>query len=270
MRWLRLAWRLPRLVAVLLLGVLFSLLLALVEPLWRGDRLALRLHLTRRFHAALAAALPFRVTLIGEIPREPRLWVGNHVSWTDIPLLGRLLPLAFLAKAEVRGWPLLGWLAEQGGTLFIRRGGGDSAKIAEQLAERLGRPGALALFPEGTSTDGTQVRTFHGRLLGSATQAGVPLQPVAIRYLRGGRIDPLAPFIGDDELPGHLLRLLGAEVAEVQIHLLPPIDSRGRSRDDLARLSQQAVAEALGLRVPPSPPAPLPSRERGDGACRPA
>ena len=126
------------------------------------------------------------------------------------------------------------------------------------------------LFPEGTSTDGTQVRTFHGRLLGSATQAGVPLQPVAIRYLRGGRIDPLAPFIGDDELPGHLLRLLGAEVAEVQIHLLPPIDSRGRSRDDLARLSQQAVAEALGLRVPPSPPAPLPSRERGDGACRPA
>ena len=170
----------------------------------------------------------------------------------------------------MRGWPLLGWLAEQGGTLFIRRGIGDGAKVAEQLAERLGRPGALALFPEGTSTDGTQVRTFHGRLLGSATLAGVPRQPVAIRYLRGGRIDPLAPFIGDDELPGHLLRLLGAEVAEVQIHLLPPIDSRGRSRDDLARLSQQAVAEAWGLRVPPSPPAPLPSRERGDGACRPA
>ena len=73
---------------------------------------------------------------------------------------------------------------------------------------------------------------------------------MAIRYLRGGRIDPLAPFIGDDELPGHLLRLLGAEVAEVRIHLLPPIDSRGRSRDELARLSRQAVAQALGLAEP--------------------
>ena len=247
MKRLRFGVRALRLAGVLLYGVALTAMLGLLGLFWRGDRLALRLRLTRRFHAALAAALPFRVTLLGEVPCEPRLWVGNHVSWTDIPLLGQLLPLAFLAKAEVRSWPLLGWLAQQGGTLFIRRGHGDSAKIAEQLAERLGRPGALALFPEGTSTDGTQVRTFHGRLLGSASQAGVPLQPVAIRYLRDGRIDPLAPFIGDDGLPSHLRRLLGAEVAEVQIHLLEPIDSLGRSRSELARLSQQAVAEALGL-----------------------
>ena len=138
MKRLRFGVRALRLAGVLLYGVALTAMLGLLGLFWRGDRLALRLRLTRRFHAALAAALPFRVTLLGEVPCEPRLWVGNHVSWTDIPLLGQLLPLAFLAKAEVRGWPLLGWLAEQGGTLFIRRGGGDSAKIAEQLAERAG------------------------------------------------------------------------------------------------------------------------------------
>ena len=257
MKGLRLVGRSLRLLAVLVHGVLLALLLALVERLWRGDRLALRLRLTRRFHAALAAALPFRVTVIGEIPLEPRLWVGNHVSWTDIPLLGQLLPLAFLSKVEVRGWPVLGWLAAQGGTLFIRRGGGDSARVAEQLAERLRRPSALALFPEGTSTDGTHVRPFHGRLLGSATQAGVPLQPVAIRYLRDGRTDPITPFIGDDDLASHLRRLLSADRAEVEIHLLPPIDSRGKSRGELALLSWQAVAvaAALGLAEPAVPAA---------------
>lgn len=246
-RRLRLAGRLARLAGVLLYGALLAALAGLLRPLWRGDHSAARLRLTQHFHAALAAALPFRVRVIGEVSREPRLWVANHVSWTDIPLLGQLLPLAFLSKAEVRGWPLLGWLAGQGGTLFIRRGAGDGARVAAAIAERLRGPGALALFPEGTSTDGARVCPFHGRLLGSATAAGVPVQPVAIRYRRGGRRDPIAPFIGDDDLPGHLLRLLGAERAEVEIHLLAPIDSRGRSRDELARLSRQAVAEALGL-----------------------
>lgn len=247
MRRLRLGLRALRLAGVLAYGALLALGVGLLQPLWRGDRLALRLQVTQHFHATLAAALPFRVRVLGEVPREPCLWVANHVSWTDIPLLGQWRPLAFLAKAEVRGWPLLGWLAEQGGTLFIRRGNGDGARVAAQLAERLAHPSALALFPEGTSTDGRQVRAFHGRLLGSATEAGVPLQPVAIRYQRAGEIDTVAPFIGDDDLLAHLRRLLAADVSEVEIHLLAPIDSQGKSRDELARLSQRAVAEALGL-----------------------
>lgn len=247
MKQLRLGLRALRLAAVLLYGALLALGVGLLQPQWRGDRLALRLRVTQHFHATLAAALPFRVRVLGEVSREPRLWVANHVSWTDIPLLGQLLPLAFLSKAEVRGWPLLGWLAEQGGTLFIRRGAGDGARVSALLAERLAQPGALALFPEGTSSDGARVRAFHGRLLGSATQAGVPLQPVAIRYRRDGAVDPVAPFIGDDDLLAHLRRLLSADRAEVEIHLLSPIDSRGKGRDELARLSRQAVTQALGL-----------------------
>ncbi|MBF3247173.1 1-acyl-sn-glycerol-3-phosphate acyltransferase, partial [Pseudomonas aeruginosa] len=113
----------------------------------------------------LCAALPFEVRVSGEAPRQPMLWVANHVSWTDIPLLGALAPLTFLSKAEVRAWPLAGWLAEKAGTLFIRRGSGDSRLINQRLAEQLHRGRNLLIFPEGTTTNGESLRTFHGRLM---------------------------------------------------------------------------------------------------------
>src|SRR5690606_24234091 len=186
---LRYPGRLLRLLLVIALGALLAGAVALLSRLGIGPRPARRQRLTRWCHGRLAGALPFRIRVHGELPDTPMLWVGNHVSWTDIPLLGQLAPLAFLAKAEVRQWPLAGWLALHGGTLFIRRGAGDSGRVAEQLAERLRQPGSVMLFPEGTSTDGTAVRIFHGRLLSGAIDAGVAIQPVAIRYQRQGEPD---------------------------------------------------------------------------------
>ncbi|MDG9928682.1 MULTISPECIES: lysophospholipid acyltransferase family protein [unclassified Pseudomonas] len=239
--WLRLA----RLAAVLLLGLALACGVTLVERLWRGDLMGLRQRLTAWFLRRLSGTLPFEVEVQGELPRGPHLWVGNHVSWTDIPLLGQLLPISFLSKAEVRTWPLAGWLAHKAGTLFIRRGSGDSALLARQLHRHLGAGLQLLIFPEGTTTDGLQVRTFHGRLLTGAIEAGVPLQPVAIRYLRDGEPDLVAPFIGDDDLPSHLLRLFASDRARVQIQLLAPIPSAGQERNALARQAQRAVQAAL-------------------------
>lgn len=245
MKKLRLYLRLARLGAVLLLGMCLASGVALVERLHRGELMALRQRLTCWFMRRLSGALPFRLQLQGELPREPMLWVSNHVSWTDIPLLGQLLPLSFLSKAEVRTWPLAGWLAHKAGTLFLRRGSGDSALLAHQLHRHLSAGRQLLIFPEGTTTDGQQVRTFHGRLLTSAIEAGVPLQPVAIRYLRAGESDQLAPFIGDDDLLSHLLRLFASDCATVQIQLLAPIPSQGMERNALARQAQRAVQVAL-------------------------
>lgn len=239
--WLRLA----RLAAVLLLGLALACGVTLVERLRRGDLMGLRQRLTAWFLRRLSGALPFEVEVQGELPRGPHLWIGNHVSWTDIPLLGQLLPISFLSKAEVRTWPLAGWLAHKAGTLFIRRGSGDSALLARQLHRHLGAGRQLLIFPEGTTTDGLQVRTFHGRLLTGAIEAGVPLQPVAIRYLRDGEPDLVAPFIGDDDLPSHLLRLFASDRARVQIQLLAPIPSAGQERNALARQAQRAVQAAL-------------------------
>ena len=242
---LRLYLRLIRLVAVLLLGMLLSSGVALAERLRRGDLMGLRQRLTAWFMRRLSFALPFEVEVLGELPHGPHLWLSNHVSWTDIPLLGQLLPLSFLSKAEVRTWPLAGWLAHKAGTLFIRRGSGDSALLARQLRRHLSAGRQLLIFPEGTTTDGRQVRTFHGRLLTCAIDTGTPLQPVAIRYLRDGETDLVAPFIGDDDLPSHLLRLFASDRGKVQIQLLAPIASAGQERNVLARQAQSAVQLAL-------------------------
>jgi 1-acyl-sn-glycerol-3-phosphate acyltransferase len=167
------------------------------------------------------------------------------VSWTDIPLLGMLAPLSFLSKAEVRTWPIAGWLALKAGTLFIRRGSGDSRLLQKQMCNHLQQDTDLLIFPEGTTTDGRALRTFHGRLLSSAIEAGVMLQPVAIKYTRDGKADPIAPFIGDDDLLSHLKRLFANEQGDVHIQLLTPIATAGQERAALAFQAQQAVQMAL-------------------------
>lgn len=243
---LRLYGRLARLLATVGLGLLVATTMTLVERLHLRNESLIRQRLTRWFLARLSGALPFRIEVLGSLPQRPMLWISNHISWTDIPLLGMLAPLSFLSKAEVRTWPIAGWLAKKAGTLFIRRGSGDSALLGQQLRDHLGHQRSLLIFPEGTTTDGRQLRTFHGRLLSSAIETGTPLQPVAIRYVRENQVDvEIAPFIGDDDLVSHLLRLLSSDVASVRIHLLEPIETAGASRNVLARQAHRAIGVAL-------------------------
>lgn len=242
---LRVLARLIRLLLVLAQGMLMASIIALGERLGFKAPIERRQRWTCLFMKRLVAALPFDVKVVGELPQRPMLWVSNHVSWTDIPLLGMLTPLSFLSKAEVRHWPVAGWLAEKAGTLFIRRGSGDSRLINQRLAEQLHRGRNLLIFPEGTTTNGESLRTFHGRLMASALEAGVAVQPVAISYRRDGVPDAQAPFIGDDDLLSHLGRLLRGERGSVHIQLLEPIPSQGLDRAELARQAQQAVRLAL-------------------------
>ena len=152
----------------------------------------------------------------------------------------------FLSKAEVRHWPIIGWLAAAAGTCFIQRGKSVTDSL-QQLTEVLQQGRSLVVFAEGTTTAGDRVRNFHGRLLGSAIDAGVPVQPVAVAYRLNSEIDSVAPFIDDDEFSQHLLRLLGADTIDVHLHFLPPLNSREHNRNQLARLAQSAVSQALGL-----------------------
>ncbi|WNW11649.1 1-acyl-sn-glycerol-3-phosphate acyltransferase [Pseudomonas sp. DTU_2021_1001937_2_SI_NGA_ILE_001] len=256
---LRSVLRVARVLLVIVAGLALGSLVATLERLRLGGSIGLRQRCSRWFMARLSNALPFRVTVHGELPREPMLWVCNHVSWTDIPLLGQLTPLSFLSKAEVRTWPIAGWLAHKAGTLFIRRGAGDSRLVQRQMGNLLQQGRALLIFPEGTTTDGRALRTFHGRLLSSAIDAGVALQPVAIEYRRAGAPDSIAPFIGDDDLLSHIRRLFAHEQGEVHIHLLAPIASSGKERAALAFEAQAAVQQALFGALPESPAVPEPA-----------
>ncbi|MFC5699194.1 lysophospholipid acyltransferase family protein [Pseudomonas sp. GCM10022186] len=245
MKSLRFHARAARLLAVVGLGLVLAVWVGVLERLGRRELMATRQRLTCWFLARLAGALPFRVRISGAVPQQPMLWVSNHVSWTDIPLLGALAPLSFLSKAEVRAWPVAGWLAHKAGTLFIRRGSGDSGLVGQQLARHLGEGRNLLIFPEGTTTDGSQLKTFHSRLLTSAVETGVPVQPVAIRYRRDGQRDEIAPFIGEDDLLSHLVRLLRNDPIEVEIQLLEPLPSQGLSRTLLSQKAKSAVQRAL-------------------------
>ena len=248
--------RVARVLGVVSLGLGMAGMFGLLERLGLNSTMDRRQRWSQFFMTRLSNALPFRVRVVGELPATPMLWVSNHVSWTDIALLGQLTPLSFLSKSEVRGWPVAGWLAAKAGSLFIRRGAGDSQLIREQMTRHLQQPLPLLMFPEGTTTDGSSVRTFHGRLLSAAIDSRVSLQPVAIRYLRNGEVDAIAPFVGDDDLLSHLLRLFSHEQGEVEIHLLEPIASHAQERAVLAFRAQEAIRRVVSAPVTQRDPLP--------------
>ena len=237
--------RVMHVLCVVGLGLGMASVFGVMERLKLNSTQVRRQRWSQFFMARLSRALPFRINVFGQLPDTSMLWVSNHVSWTDIALLGQLTPLSFLSKADVRGWPVAGWLAAKAGSLFIRRGAGDSQLIRQQMRHHLSQGLPLLMFPEGTTTDGRCVRTFHGRLLSAAIDSGAHLQPVAIRYLRDGSTDPIAPFIGDDDLLSHLMRLFSHDTADVEIHLLEPIACLNQERAVLAFRAQQAIERVL-------------------------
>ncbi|MCR8914902.1 1-acyl-sn-glycerol-3-phosphate acyltransferase [Marinobacter panjinensis] len=190
--------------------------------------------------------LGFRVSAQGAFSPRPVLYVSNHISWSDIPVLGGMVPLRFLSKAEVGRWPVIGWLAAQAGTLFIQRGSGMAGQTRREIADTLIRGQSVLVFPEGTTTAGMTVLPFHSRLLHAAADAGVDIQPVSIGYLRSGRPDHLAPFIGDDEFQHHLVRMLRQPAVEVGVIAHPVVSlSDGCDVSEITRELQKTVQQGL-------------------------
>ncbi|WP_413772976.1 lysophospholipid acyltransferase family protein [Acinetobacter sp. MB5] len=179
-------------------------------------------------------------------PREPALWVSNHVSWLDIPTLGSAARVFFLAKAEIQHWPVVGKLAKGGGTLFIQRGSGDSVRIRQQISDFLSRNIPVLFFPEATTSDGTAIKRIHGRLLGAALEAQKPVQVALICYVnQRGELDHVAPYVGDISFTEHVKQVL--EMPRVTAHLmfLPRIDVDGHNIDSLTKEVQNLMANGL-------------------------
>lgn len=184
----------------------------------------------------------------GPAPQANTLVVSNHISWCDIPILGGLAPVRFLSKAEVAGWPLIGWLARQAGTLFIRRGGGQARQVKSAIRSSLASGESVLIFPEGTTSAGLTVLPFHGLLLGAAREANVMIQPATICYRRDGRPDHVAPFVGDDAFHRHLVRLLRNPASRVDVLFHEPVTTTGDLKSsELARQLQKTVLDGLRL-----------------------
>ena len=204
--------------------------------------------IVRWWHYRLLRILGLELKVYGVPAAAPTLIVANHMSWVDFAAIGAVIPGHFVAKSEIRSWLLIGWLAKQGGTIYIKRGDrGASSTVDAQMVAALRQKESIILFPEGTTSDGQTVQMFHPRLFAVATEADVAVQPVALRYCDlANRPRPSASFIGDEVLAHHLWRLLRARGdLRVEVHFLAPEQSLGATALTLATNARSAILQCI-------------------------
>lgn len=207
-----------------------------------------RRHKVRRWAARFLGILKVRLHVHGRPAVASALMiVANHVSWLDILVIDAVLPVRFVAKSEVRRWPVIGWLCEKAGTLFIERARRhDTARMNHLIAEAMQAGEPVAVFPEGTATDGSEIFKFHSSLLQPALVAQATLMPVAIRYSRAdGTLCTEAAYDGDKSL-WDTIKLMGTrDVIHAHVHFLAPLMEQGRSRHELALAARESILLTL-------------------------
>jgi 1-acyl-sn-glycerol-3-phosphate acyltransferase len=174
------------------------------------------------------------------------LVVGNHVSWIDIYVINAWRPTPFVSKAEIRHWPVVGWLAQQLGTVFIQREKrSDARRIMHELAARLSAGELMCVFPEGTTSDGLALLPFHANMFQAAVSAGCPVQPVCLMYEDArGRQSTAPAYIGDLSLVDSLNAILRDGPLTAHLYVGSPIMPVS-DRRSLAALARESVASAL-------------------------
>jgi 1-acyl-sn-glycerol-3-phosphate acyltransferase len=185
----------------------------------------------------------FNIELVVEganlLPNDPYLIASNHISWLDIHVINAFKPIRFVAKSEVRSWPIFGWMAEQLGTVFIRR---DSARHAREVVDQMAvvlKAESICIFPEGTSTIGIEVLPFKPNLFESAIVARAPVFPLALQYLsRSTGVRSEAPaFIGDMGLLESMSNVIKSRSLVAKIHILPPYPQSANGSPDRKQLA---------------------------------
>ena len=240
---LRFTYRTIQLIGFLLL-FLFPTLMRINHHRRRGsdagsqkaDLIAVRLAIR------LAWLFGIRVRHTGTPAEGAVLFVANHISWLDIPVLHSVCAMGFVGKAEIESWPVFSFIARTGGTIFHQRGNHSSAAdVSSMMAQRLQQGRAVAIFPEGGIVAGAPIRIFHARMFRPAVDVGCLVQPVRIRYMRDGRKDDRVSFREGESMATNFARLLARPGAIADIHFLPTINAAGQPRRTLADASRAAV-----------------------------
>ncbi len=249
-------WRLPLLVLLLLVGLVVE---ATTFPFAgsNGRRRAVRVW-SRALVRCCGVAIDVDPALAERAPG--RLIVANHVSWLDIFAINAVAPAAFVAKAEIRRWPLAGWLVAAAGTVFIQRSRRHAVhQVIERLRERMRAGWPAAVFPEATTSDGRSLLPFHANLIEAACEEQADLLVVALRY-RGplpGWPEAMT-YVGDTTFLESLWRVTGASGIRVDVALVACLPSAGRTRHALAASARQALSLALALPLADRTPGTVP------------
>lgn len=236
-RWVRLA-RVGMHVAVAFAAV------ALVFPVVAEPA---RRALDRRWSRRLLAILGVRLAAEDATILPGTLIVANHVSWLDVVVLRVLCPAAFVAKDELRSWPGFGWLFARGGALYLKRGSARAAwRLNRLIAASLTSGAAVAIFPEGTTTDGTRLLRFYPALFQPAVDRTRPVQPIAIAYEdESGRPTDAAAYTGDTPFWASLAAIAAQPCIVARVHLAARLDAARLTRREAAHAAHRAIAHAL-------------------------
>jgi 1-acyl-sn-glycerol-3-phosphate acyltransferase len=258
-----------------------SITLFFIPMQWAALRFNWRIKdvLPIQYARGICAVMGIRVETFGRPCRERGvLLASNHTSYLDMPVLAAVIPLAFVAKSEVAGWPLFGTLSKLARTVFVERERRTKAGLqADRIRQRLEEGGTIVLFAEGTSSDGNRVLPFKSALLSSAdamvtdengNKRRVLVQPVSVAYTRlhgipmGREIRPFFAWYGDMELVPHLWEAFCLGPIDVMVHYHPPITvDQFPSRKDLTAECERLVAEGVAHALAGRPGAVGPAYE---------
>ena len=205
----------------------------------------------------------------GEPPGEGEagaMIAANHVSWIDIFAVSSVRSTRFIAKSEIRDWPVAGWVVERAGTLFVRRERRrDLARINELVHAALAQGDRVGLFPEGTTTDGDTLLRFHSSLFEPAVANRAHVHPCAIRYLHAdGSLCRAMAYVGELSFMQSMALVLRQRGVVAHVAFAPTVETVGRNRREVAGAARAAVASLLGLAPEGNPP-----RSPGDPPAAP-
>ena len=250
-RALRYLVRVPMLLWHLLLHLPLTLLF--ITPLTAGLRVPggerLDHRMIRAWSAGLMRVFGFRLRRVGTPLPGGVMFVANHVSWVDIEVLHSQRMMGFVAKREISQWPVVGWMAARGETIFHARGSTESlGGVLHEMLSRLRAGRSVGVFPEGGTRGGREIGPFHARIFLAAVEAGVPVQPVALKYGEGASAQTVVAFGPRESFVANFFRLLGEPARVAEVHFLAPIlpgDTDGRRR--IADQARQRIVDAMGF-----------------------
>jgi 1-acyl-sn-glycerol-3-phosphate acyltransferase len=180
----------------------------------------------------------------------PALIVANHISWLDISVIHAARHCRFVAKSDIRQWPLIGTLAKGSGSLFIERTQRkDALRMVKDMADAMREGDVVAVFPEGTTSDGREILPFHANLIQSAILAEALVQPMSLKFMDAttGETSFAPCYIGDDTLIGSIWRTLTSSRITAVVHFGEPQTANGRDRRAWAQDLRQDITRLRNL-----------------------
>ncbi len=246
-------------------AVLAALLLRIVYPRTGPDR---HRAILRWWSGKVLRILNVTVRVDGSPPPEAeagKMIAANHVSWLDIFVLSSVEPTRFIAKGEIRDWPIAGWLAYESGTIFIRREQWrDTQRSNERVGAALAQGDCVGLFPEGFTTAGDKLLKFHSAMFEPAVANRAHVHPAALRYEEpDASLCRDASFVGDTTFFESMGLIIGRKAITARVHFASTIDTEGLKRRDVMRVVEERIATLLGL----TPAGTSPARASGPPAA---